>query len=254
MKKKFTIITPTLNNELTIKRTILSIHNQSYSNFEHIIVDGGSNDKTTEIIRNFQKYYKIKYFKQKKRGIYDAINIGIKKSQGRFISILNADDFYAHKNVLKFVVNHFLKNSESRILISNVKIINKKKKLYRIYKSDYFIKSFFYLGLMPPHPGIFIEKIIYKKYGLFNTNFITAGDFEFLLRVILKNKISFTKLRKTTVIMLSGGKSNDGLKSFVQNTIEIKKSFIVNNIFSSFFLILLRVPVKLFQIILAKIT
>ena len=106
---------------------------------------------------------------------------------------------------------------------------------------------------MPPHPGVFVKKIVYIKIGLFNTKFSTAGDFEFLLRALLVNKIPFIKLNIVTVIMLSGGKSNTGIRSFFNNTTEIKESLKINNLFSSNFLILLRLPFKLIQIILAKL-
>lgn len=254
MKIKISIITPTLNNEKTIEKTLQSICNQSFINFEHIVIDGGSSDKTIAVVNKYKKSLNTKIFRQGNSGIYDAINIGIKKTSGDIISILNGDDFYANKDVLKKVYEEFLKNPKVQIILTNVDIIKKKTgKLFRVYHSNFFKTYLFYLGIMPPHPGVFVKKIVYIKIGLFNTKFSSAGDFEFLLRALLINKILFIKLNIVTVIMSSGGKSNKGIKSFFNNTTEIKESLKINNLFSSNFLILLRLPFKLIQIILAKL-
>ncbi len=254
MKIKISIITPTLNNEKTIEKTLQSICNQSFINFEHIVIDGGSSDKTIAVVNKYKKSLNTKIFRQRNSGIYDAINIGIKKTSGDIISILNGDDFYANKDVLKKVYEEFLKNPKVQIILTNIDIIKKKTgKLFRVYHSNFFKTYLFYIGIMPPHPGVFVKKIVYIKIGLFNTKFSSAGDFEFLLRALLVNKIPFIKLNIVTVIMLSGGKSNTGIRSFFNNTTEIKESLKINNLFSSNFLILLRLPFKLIQIILAKL-
>lgn len=254
MKVKISIITPTLNNGKTIEKTLKSLCNQSFIYFEHIVIDGGSSDETITVVNKYRKFLNTKIFMQKNSGIYEAMNIGIKKASGDVISILNGDDFYANKNVLMKVYEEFLKNPKAQILLTNVDIIKKKTgRLLRIYRSNYFKPYLFYLGIMPPHPGVFIKKIVYIKHGLFNTKFSSAGDFEFLLRVLLIKKIPFIKLNLVTVIMLAGGQSNKGIKSFFNNTNEIKESLKINNLFSSYFLILLRAPLKLIQIFLAKL-
>ena len=95
------IITVVLNGEKTLERTIKSVINQSYKNFEHIVIDGGSTDGTIKILKKYSK--KISYWKSEKdKGIYDAMNKGIKKSKGNIIGILNSDDYYL-KNALKIV-------------------------------------------------------------------------------------------------------------------------------------------------------
>ena len=105
----------------------------------------------------------------------------------------------------------------------------------------------FYLGYMPPHPGIFLKKKIYNKFGYFLENLENAGDFEFLLRVIFKKKIKYKKISDFLVHMNYGGKSNKNIYSFVTNTIEIKKALKLNNYFSSYILIMFRFIIKLFQ-------
>ena len=131
--------------------------------------------------------------------------------------------------------------------MSNIKIVNKNNQIIRVYKNNFFHKYMFYFGLMPPHPGIFVKKSIYLKYGFFKEQFENAGDFEFLLRVIGKNNIAYKKVNDYLITMRHGGKSNKNLKSFILNTIEIKKALKLNNFFASYILISLRFFFKLSQ-------
>jgi glycosyltransferase involved in cell wall biosynthesis len=104
LKRKITIITPVKDDEKNIEKTIRSVLNQSYKNYEHIIVDGNSKDSTLRIIKKFKG--KIKFFSQKDKNLWDAINFGIKKSSGEVIGILNSNDVF-FKNALSLVNNYF---------------------------------------------------------------------------------------------------------------------------------------------------
>ena len=106
-----------------------------------------------------------------------------------------------------------------------------------------------YFGFSPPHPSTFIKKNIYDKHGMYKTNYEIAGDFEFYLRVILKNKISYKTLDEKYIIMKTGGKSSKSIKSNIISTKEILKSFRENEIYSNLFFVLLRFPLKLIQLI-----
>ena len=245
---KFSIIIATLNNEQTIEKTILSLKVQKFKDFEIIFVDGGSKDRTLKIITDHH-LKNIRVINQVHRGIYNAFNLGVDASKGEIIVFLNADDFFSNENVLNLINQTFLDNSKYQVVISNVKIINKEKKVIRNYKCNFFKNFMFYFGLMPPHPGIFIKREIYSKYGKFVEKFNTAGDFEFILRIFVKHKVIYKKIDYYLVSMLSGGKSNKNIKSFILNTIEIKKALKINKLFSSYILISFRFVIKLFQFI-----
>jgi glycosyltransferase involved in cell wall biosynthesis len=245
---KFSIIIATLNNEQTIEKTILSLKVQKFKDFEIIFVDGGSKDRTLKIIADHH-LKNIRVINQVHRGVYNAFNLGVDASKGEIIVFLNADDFFSNENVLNLINQTFLDNSKYQVVISNVKIINKEKKVIRNYKCNFFKNFMFYFGLMPPHPGIFIKREIYSKYGKFVEKFNTAGDFEFILRIFVKHKVIYKKIDYYLVSMLSGGKSNKNIKSFILNTIEIKKALKINKLFSSYILISFRFVIKLFQFI-----
>ena len=106
---KISIITPTYNSEKTLKDTLESILKQTYTNYEHIIVDGASKDSTMQIVKEYEEKYqgKLKYISEKDLGIYDAMNKGIKMATGDIIGILNSDDIYANENVLEKIANKF---------------------------------------------------------------------------------------------------------------------------------------------------
>ena len=246
---KVSIITVCYNSQKTIENTIKSVLSQSYKNYEYIIIDGGSTDNTIEIIKKFKK--KIHIFKSEKdKGIYDAINKGIKCATGSVISILHSDDIFYDKFTTQKIMSHFKSNPKVDCLIGNTIITNNdlKKKL-RSYKANYFKKWMLYFGFSPPHPSTFFRYKIYKKYGLYNNKYIIAGDFEFFVRIFLKRKILLKIINENFVLMKSGGKSSKSLKSNLISSQEIIKSFKDNNLYTNWFLIILRFPLKLIQFI-----
>ena len=107
---KVSIITTCLNSEKTIKKTILSVLSQDYSNVEYIIIDGGSKDDTMNKIKKYADKIKV-IISEKDDGMYYAMNKGISLSSGELIGILNSDDVFFHKNVISNVVQSIKRNS-----------------------------------------------------------------------------------------------------------------------------------------------
>ena len=243
---KFSIITATLNSQGTINKTLDSIVSQNFDDYEVIFVDGHSTDNTINLINNSSIKNKT-IISQNGKGVYNAFSEGIKCANGEIIIIINSDDYFKETNSLFKINNIFVNYPNISIFITNVEIIDRKNNIIRNYKCNNFKKFMFYFGHMPPHPGVFIRKEIYEKHGLFNEHFENAGDFEFLVRIILKLKINFKIIKKCFIQMSYGGKSNKNLKSFFTNTVEIKKALEMNNIRTSYFLIIIRFIIKIFQ-------
>ena len=132
---KFSIITVTLNSENTIIKTLNSVIGQTCKHIEHIFVDGGSKDNTVKIIKKYP-FKNKKIIIAKNSTIYSAINIGIKKSSGQIISILNSDDFYNNSKVLENIYKKFEKNKTTEVVSGNVVYFNNNKftKITRLYK------------------------------------------------------------------------------------------------------------------------
>ena len=108
IKPLITIITVTLNSQKHLEETLISIFNQNYKNFELIIIDGKSNDKTLSIIKKYE--HKIDYWmSEKDKGIYDAFNKGMNLARGQYIGIVNSDDLL-NKNALTLLIKYIKKN------------------------------------------------------------------------------------------------------------------------------------------------
>lgn len=246
---KFTIITATLNSEKTIRDTLSSVNSQTYKSFEHIIIDGGSTDMTLSIIKKYKKKKK-KIFTKKNYGIYKSINFGIKKSKGDYICILNSDDIFHSNKSLEKISKIISKNKSNKILLGNVAYFDNFNyyKVTRFYSSYNFKRWKMKFGLMPPHPASIIKREIYEKYGLYNENFKIAGDFEFFLRLFYKSKVKFKIIDYILIRMRSGGISGKNFYSYWISTLEILKSFKINNLKTNLLFIVMRFPTKINQL------
>ena len=247
---KLSIITVTLNSEKTIRDTLNSVLSQSSKCFEHIIVDGGSSDKTISILKQYPNNNK-KIFLKKKFGIYKSINYAINKSKGNFICILNSDDIFHSNDTIQTLNKIVQKNKTTDIFLGNVAYFDKVNyhKVSRFYSAKKFKTWKMKLGLMPPHPASIIKKKIYLKHGMYHDNFKIAGDFELFLRLFFVKKINYKIINETVVRMRSGGISGKNLLSYWISTMEILRSFKINNINTNLLLIIMRIPAKINQLL-----
>ena len=246
---KITIVTVCLNSEKTLPFTLNSVLSQNYSDIEHVFVDGGSNDKTIELIENYPLTNK-KIIKANGSRIYEALNIGIKNSSGDIISILHSNDILNSYSTITSVVNKFFQ-SKADILLSNIVFFNNEEfsNISRNYTSNKFKQWMLKFGLMPPHTGTFIKKKIYEEVGFYNEKYDIAGDFDFFIRCFSIKKKKYHHLNKTTVRMKTGGISGKNFYSYVKSTSEIYDSLKNNNIHSNIIYLILRFPAKIKQFI-----
>ena len=186
---KISVITVSLNSEKTIEKTINSVLSQNYTDLEYIIIDGKSTDKTLEVIEKYKSKINI-IVSEKDKGIFDAINKGIQRCSGDIVSIIHSDDFFYNDKVLDVVNKNFKENDDLECLIGTTLIKRKNSNFtVRKYNSLFFKKWMIYLGFTPPHPSTFIKKKVYDKIGFYKTNYEIASDFDFFLRMFLKNQI-----------------------------------------------------------------
>ena len=249
MKKKnkkilFSIITVSLNQPKIINN-FNSLKNQTYRNFEHIVIDGGSTDKTTEIIKKNSK--NISYWQSKKdKGIYDAINIGIKKSKGRIIGILNADDIY-YKNALKIVKKYF-ENKNIDFLFGTVK-------KDRILSGFWPNKIKWKFNIYPSHSGgLFITRKAQKKIGFYSLKFKYSSDRDLIYRMIVKYKLNGTCTKRNEVLSKFDTKGISSKVGFFERLYEETRIRLNNNqnIFFVFFLMIAHTINKLFNLLIKK--
>ena len=161
---RVSIITVSYNSESTIEAAILSVLSQSYTDIEYLIIDGGSHDRTTDIIEKYED--KIGYWvSEPDQGMYYALNKGLRAATGDVIGILNSDDFYANENVIQKVANTF-KNENIGCTYGDLVYVDKKnvEKHFRYWKAGEFKKDLLKRGWMPPHPTFFVRKEVYEEF------------------------------------------------------------------------------------------
>ena len=171
---KVSIITVCKNSEVTIRQTIESVLNQTYRNIEYIIVDGGSTDKTLNIIEEYIPLFngRLEYISEKDNGIYDAMNKGILRASGDVVGIINSDDWY-ESNAVEKIVKCF-EDVDAGAVYGEIWLIDQNGER-EYHTSD---------STFPPHPSTFIKREIYEKYGMFDLNYRIASDRDLLLRLI----------------------------------------------------------------------
>ena len=223
---KVSIITISFNSAKTIDETLSSVSKQTYGNIQHIIIDGGSSDKTLHICKKYSHISKI--ISEKDKGVYDAFNKGIKHSTGDIIGFLNSDDTFDNKNSIEQIVNGFEKNTDA--IFGNLKFYNENDKIVRRWVSKPFKKGMFKIAWMPPHPTFYCRKKVYDKYGYYNDSFKIAGDFELMLRFMECYSINTRFLSKNLIRMKPGGISNSGLISKIQILKEEFEAFKINKL------------------------
>lgn len=250
---KISIITVCYNSEKTISKTIESVLRQKDVLLEYLIIDGASKDNTLAIAESYRQKFSdkgIDYIikSEKDDGIYDAMNKGVCASTGDIIGILNSDDRYACDDILSIVADAFWK-SQTETLYGNLLYV-KDEKPYRYWRSGTF--HTFKRGWMPPHPAFFATKDAYQKYGLYRIDCGVNADYEFMLRLLEKEKATTCWVDKIFVYMAAGGASDNGINSRIQGVVDNKIAWKVNGMKPSFYTVYWKKIRKIPQFITAK--
>lgn len=238
------IVTVSYNSANTLKRCIESVLNQDFNDFEYLIVDGGSTDGSSEIIRSYSN--QLKFLIEPDNGIYDAMNKGLLLAKGKYILYLNSDDRFFDQYVLSTLSNHLKENPD--VLLCNIQY--EKTNIFQrsIYKSSIFTPKMLEYGIMPPHPGSIIDRSLLLKNGMFNTNFKIAADFDLFCKLYSNSKNPKTiYLDEVITVMSYGGASTSGISSKMIINFESFKSLGNNGFKASFIkLFFIKYIIKIF--------
>lgn len=246
------LITVCLNSEKYIQSTIESVLNQTYESIEYIIVDGLSNDNTLEIIRKYQPEFRNRMvlISEKDKGIYDAMNKGIRMAKGDIIGFLNSGDILIDKFVISDIVEVF-KNKNVDSIYGNLYLVGSHKTdvVIRTWKGSPFINGSFLQGWHPPHPTFYVKRAVYEKYGGFDTTLNVSADFELMLRFLEKYHISTWYYDRFFVKMRYGGESTGSIFKIIKGNKNIVKAFKKNGFSISLLYPLYRLVPKLKQFV-----
>lgn len=181
MNLKVSIIICVLNGEKSLYKTVESILNQNYKDFELVIIDGGSTDNTIEIIKNFDSP-KIKWISEPDKGISDAFNKGIKLATGDYINFQGDGDGFKNSSSISNLFSN-LDLKEKPIVCGNIQRIDINGNfIYKTKINKRFNKKSLLFKMSLPHQGLFIPKEFFAKYGEFDLNNKYCMDYELLLR------------------------------------------------------------------------
>jgi glycosyltransferase involved in cell wall biosynthesis len=239
----FSIITAAYNSEKTIADTIRSIQAQKLVKIEHIVVDGGSADGTMDIVhRNRDSIAHV--ISEPDKGIYDAMNKGLRLATGEFVGCLNSDDYFADEHsVSKLAVA--LNKSGADCAWGSVLQVDSSYRPTRKVSGRWFSPAMLGYGLMPPHPAFYVRRDILKMAGFFDTELQIAGDFDLMIRLFAERAIRSEHIDDVVTIMRLGGVSTDGMAATRRVTDEIRKSLLANSMEYSAIKVNLRYLVKI---------
>lgn len=247
MLKKVSIITVCFNSEKYINDSILSVLSQTYKNIEYIVIDGGSNDSTIDIVNSYG-FQISKFISEPDKGIYDAMNKGIKFATGEIVGILNSDDVFFNNDVIEKVVESFSTHSID-CLFGDIVYVNRNDifKIVRYWKSSIMPKHGFYRAWHPAHPSFYVRREIYDKYGNFKDYYQFSADFELMLRFLQRYHLKSFYISRPLVRMRLGGKTSKNFNNIFLGNMECRNAFKENNLKFSFFYFIFRVLMKVKQ-------
>lgn len=199
------IITVCLNSEKYIEQTIRTVLEQTYKRVEYIIIDGGSKDRTIDIVKKYESGISF-WISERDSGIYDAMNKGIKLSKGEVIGVINSNDWY-EKHAIEDVMRFFERDVEISIVHGNRMLWDQEgKKLKGLILPSKDYGRLIYHTLPVSHATCFVRRSIYSNYGLFDTRYRISADHEFFLRLYKQNVLPHY-LNKTIANTRAGGES-----------------------------------------------
>ncbi|SFP36415.1 Glycosyl transferase family 2 [Butyrivibrio proteoclasticus] len=210
----FTVITVCYNSEKTIERTLQSVLNQTEQDYEYLIIDGASTDGTLDVVRRYEPKFRgrLHIFSEKDNGIYDAMNKGIAKASGELIGLVNSDDFYEFdalenmkKVYMEWMTGEDNKNNHHVILYGMQRRLRGGEEIEIEFVNHRILGE----GMIC-HPTCFVSREVYREFGAYDTNYKSAADLDFLLRIKNNTDTTFVPVYHIISNFELGGMSASG--------------------------------------------
>jgi glycosyltransferase len=217
---KLSIITATWNSSKTVAATMESLAQQTFQNYESIIVDGLSSDDTLDVVR--RSGVKVgKIISERDKGIYDALNKGIAAAQGEYVGFLHSDDVLASPTSLERLVD-CINQTRPDAVYADLQYVDKEdvQKVIRYWKSGSYNRNRLKNGWMPPHPTFYMRRNLYSELGGFNLNYKISADYDSLMRYLWVNNVGLEYLPEVLIKMRIGGASNRSLSNIIRKSKE----------------------------------
>ena len=217
---KISVITAVFNRAGTIREAMTSVQRQTYRQVEHVIQDGESSDGTLQEIAALTNEA-TRLVSERDQGIYDAINRGISRACGEIIGLMHSDDFFAHDRVLEKVAARFADPHIDGVYgdLQYVSAANPSR-IVRQWRSGEYDRSRLARGWMPPHPTLYLRREVFDRFGLYDTSFSIAADYDAMLRYLAQGQIKLAYIPEVMVKMRLGGESNRSAERIIRKSRE----------------------------------
>jgi glycosyltransferase involved in cell wall biosynthesis len=210
---KLTVVTVCRNARATIAEAVDSVHRQTHSDVEHIVIDGASTDGTLQILQSRRERI-AKLVSEPDEGLYFAMNKGIAAATGDYLGFLNSDDVYQDERVLERIAAA-LGTGEWDACHGDLVYVHHADpaRVTRYWKSKSYVPGMFEAGWHPAHPTLFVRTALLRELGGFDTHFRYHADFDLMVRLFIDRKIASTYIPEVLVRMRSGGHTNRSLRN-----------------------------------------
>ena len=207
---KVSIVTTTYNDRENLEKIIRQVRSQDYENLEYIIVDGGSADGTLEVIRQAQKDFgeRLKWISQPDKGIYDALNKGLKMSSGEILGCC-FDEFAGPDVVAKMV--DIMEREGTDGVHGDLDYVDGERVVRRWRQGQ----GKLVFGWMPGHPTLYLRRSVYENFGYYRTDYRISADYEFMIRILKDGKVRLSYLPEVLIRMSHGGTSTNSLGAYL---------------------------------------
>ncbi len=204
---KLSVVTVCLNARATIAEAVESVHDQTYTDVEHIVVDGASEDGTLEILEKYRNGITT-LISEQDEGLYFAMNKGIEAATGDYIGFLNSDDVYHHERVLKSIANA-LAGGQPEAAHADLMYVRRDdpSRVVRYWSSKPYVPGMFEAGWHPAHPTLFVKTELLNELRGFNTRYRYHADFDLMVRLFVDRGVTSVYIPEVLVRMRTGGQS-----------------------------------------------
>ena len=219
---KISVVTASYNSQATIAFTIESFLKQSHPEKEMLVIDGASRDTTLKIVESFGAS-EIRVFSAMDKGVYDAMNKGLKLFHGDVVGFLNSDDTFHNSSVLADIAAAM---QDSDIVYGDLNMVtdHRTKSLARSWRGGTFKRYSFQLGWVPPHPTFYMRREVAQKVGGYDLKYVTTADYDYMLRALALNDFRVRYLPQVIADFQVGGISTKGWRVRLRGNLECLQS------------------------------
>jgi glycosyltransferase len=210
---KISVVMVCLNSEKTIAHAIGSFFEQSYANKELIIIDGGSQDATVQIVQSFSDEG-LRLISESDDGIYDAMNKGLAAYSGDALGFLNSDDRFHDAQALERIADGL---DDADAVYGDLIVVkdHAEKRPVRMWRAGGYRKGSFRWGWMPPHPTFYIRRGLADAVGPFDLRYDSAADYDYLVRALERENPRVNYIPHTLIDFMDGGVSTTGPRRWI---------------------------------------